>query len=660
MKMERVPSVPLITSDPYFSLWSPADELYSADTCHWTGKVKKMMGYITIDGVKRVFMGRDETCPHLEQTGLEIRPMSSVYRFEGEGIQLEIRFLSPLLLTDMELVSRPCTYVEAAVRSTDGADHGCVLVFTMDEGFCYDGPLKKDMTGGVHRAAGFNAAWMGQIRQTPLGHSGDDVTIDWGYLYMAAQPGGEVTYNNEDDRSTLKVSFELKADPAGTESFFVAAYDDMASVMYFGDVLRGRWTKGGRTILDVIGISIQEHGAAAQKCSLFEDRLMEQAESAIGEDYVRICALAYRQAIAAHKLVEDTQGNVLFLSKECFSNGCIGTVDVSYPSVPLFLLYNTEYVKGMMRPVFKFARMPVWKFDFAPHDVGRYPYASGQVYGVKEEYGYREPHEGLVFPMYYNYPKGEDIYSLDMQMPVEECGDMLIMAAAVSIIDGNTGFVEAEMDLLEKWVSYLLRFGEDPGEQLCTDDFAGHLAHNANLAAKAILGVQAWSILLSMSGRGEEAKWYGKRAKEMAESWTKRAVQGNHTVLAFGSPESWGLKYNLVWDLLFGSHLFSEDIFAGEVSWYKEKMNKFGMPLDNRQTYTKSDWILWTACLTSDKEEMRELAAPVARYLRETKSRVPFSDWYDSCSGDEISFQNRSVQGGLFMPLLKERLLFTP
>ena len=607
MKMERVPSVPLITSDPYFSLWSPADELYSADTCHWTGKVKKMMGYITIDGVKRGFMGRDETCPHLEQTGLEIRPTSSVYRFEGEGIQLEIRFLSPLLLTDMELVSRPCTYVEAAVRSTDGADHGCVLVFTMDEGFCYDGPLKKDMTGGVHRAAGFNAAWMGQIRQTPLGHSGDDVTIDWGYLYMAAQPGGEVTYNNEDDRSTLKVSFELKADTAGTESFFVAAYDDMASVMYFGDVLRGRWAKGGRTILDVIGISIQEHGAAAQKCSLFEDRLMEQAEEAI----------------------------------------------------PLFLLYNTEYVKGMMRPVFKFARMPVWKFDFAPHDVGRYPYVSGQVYGVKEEYGYREPHEGLVFPMYYNYPKEEDIYSLDMQMPVEECGDMLIMAAAVSIMDGNTEFVEAEMDLLEKWVSYLLRFGEDPGEQLCTDDFAGHLAHNANLAAKAILGVQAWSILLSMSGRGEEAKWYEKRAKEMAESWTKRAAQGNHTVLAFGSPESWGLKYNLVWDLLFGSHLFSEDIFAGEVSWYKEKMNKFGMPLDNRQTYTKSDWILWTACLTSDKEEMRELAAPVARYLRETKSRVPFSDWYDSCSGDEISFQNRSVQGGLFMPLLKERLLFT-
>jgi hypothetical protein len=69
---------------------------------------------------------------------------------------------------------------------------------------------------------------------------------------------------------------------------------------------------------------------------------------------------------AAHKLVYDENGDVLYISKECFSNGCAATVDVSYPSIPLFLCYNPELVRGMMRPIFRFARTDEWEFDFSP------------------------------------------------------------------------------------------------------------------------------------------------------------------------------------------------------------------------------------------------------------------------------------------------------
>ena len=179
--------------------------------------------------------------------------------------------------------------------------------------------------------------------------------------------------------------------------------------------------------------------------------------------------MAYRQAIAAHKLVTDENGDVLFFSKECFSNGCIATVDVTYPSIPLFLLFNTELVKGMLRPIFKYFNSDDWKFDFAPHDVGCYPIANGQVYGEN---------------------------ALENQMPVEECGNMLITMAAISMSEKNAAFAKENFTALTSWVDYLVINGFDPGNQLCTDDFAGHLSHNSNLSIKAILGIASYAITM--------------------------------------------------------------------------------------------------------------------------------------------------------------------
>ena len=108
-----------------------------------------------------------------------------------------------------------------------------------------------------------------------------------------------------------------------------------------------------------------------------ERDLLERAGK-ISSRYADIVSLAYRQAIAAHKLTWDG-GEIQFLSKECFSNGCIGTLDVTYPSIPLFLLYNPELVEGMLNPLFKYAASPNWPYAFAPHVVGQYPIANGQV-----------------------------------------------------------------------------------------------------------------------------------------------------------------------------------------------------------------------------------------------------------------------------------------
>jgi len=357
--------------------------------------------------------------------------------------------------------------------------------------------------------------------------------------------------------------------------------------------------------------------------------LKKEAVLTGGEKYAELLTLALRQSVAAHKLVLDEDGQVLFISKECFSNGCAATVDVSYPSIPLYLIYNTELVKGMMRPIFRFASSDLWPFDFAPHDCGRYPILNGQKYSNRIN------------------PKN--------QMPIEECGNMLIMASAVAAVDKDPSFAREYRNLLDKWADYLVDKGVDPENQLCTDDFAGHLAHNCNLSLKAIVALGAYARVCAMMGDNSAGKRYGEAAKAMAQEWVKMADNGDGSYrLAFDQPDTFSMKYNLVWDKIFGLGLFPDDVRRSEVASYLDRINPYGLPLDNRADYTKSDWILWTATLADDQDTFLKLTDPLWLAYHKSPSRVPMTDWYSTITSLQISFQNRTVIGGLFIKLLAE------
>ena len=378
------------------------------------------------------------------------------------------------------------------------------------------------------------------------------------------------------------------------------------------------------TIFDAFERAKANYASVMERCRAYDQMILNDAEKAGGKEYSELCALAYRQVIAAHKLFKDADGNLLFFSKENNSNGCINTVDLTYPSAPLFLAYNPELQKGMMTSIFEYSASGRWNKPFPAHDIGTYPIANGQVYGG--------------------------------DMPIEEGGNMVVLTAAIAKVEGNADYAKRYWDLLTIWTDYLVEYGQDPENQLCTDDFAGHWAHNANLSVKAIMGVAGYSEMARMLGMDDVADRYAAKAKAMATKWEQMAREGDHYRLAFDRENTWSQKYNMIWDKMWNLHLFPNNVMEKEVAYYLTKQNLYGLPLDSRKEYTKSDWIMWSAAMSSDKATFEKFISPVYKYANETVSRVPLSDWHYTDSGKFVGFKARSVIGGYWMKVLMDKM----
>ena len=229
---------------------------------------------------------------------------------------------------------------------------------------------------------------------------------------------------------------------------------------------------------------------------------------------------------------------------------------------------------------------------------------------------------------------------------------MLLMVAGVAAADKSPAYALAHWPVLQRWAEYLKSKGRDPENQLCTDDFAGHLAHNVNLSAKAILALGAYAELCRAAGKSAEAKSYRRTAEEFAREWIRMAEDGDHTRLAFDRPGTWSQKYNLVWDRILGLDLFPAELVRREIRYYLTRQNAYGLPLDNRKEYTKLDWILWTASMAESDADFRAFVSPVAKFLRETPDRVPMTDWYWTTTAAKAGFQARSVVGGVLVKML--------
>jgi hypothetical protein len=651
----RPPSVPLVTFDPYLSIWSAADHLTDRPTQHWTTRHHSLVSLIRVDGVAYRLMGNDpKSVPALPQTDLQVTPTSTIYDFQNEKVHVTLTFMRPALPGDLDAMALPLSYMTWQVHSIDGQKHQVALYDSTSSQLVVNKSDEK-VEWAREKAGSLTALRFGTVEQDVLGSRGDDHRINWGYAYAAARSGqaksaiganssllggfvadGTLPVSDDsrmpravnDEQPVMAFVFDLGnvGDTAVTRQVIVA-YDELYAIKYFGRKLLPYWKRNGATAEEMLQKAARDYQKLARRCREFDEHLIADATRVGGAKYAQMCALAYRQCACACGLAADAHKQPLFFTKENTSNGDIGTVDVFFPMDPQWLLLSPALAKATLVPILTYAASSHWKFPNAPHDLGTYPIAAGTDDG------------------------GEG-------MPVEESGNMLILCDAVAQIDGNARFVDPWWPKLTQWAEYLENYGLDPEDQLCTDDFMGHLAHNANLSIKAILGLACYGDLCRLRGDMAGAEKYRELARTDAAHWLTVAADDDHSRLAFDKPGTWSQKYNLVWNRILGLNVFPPDVAQKEIAFYKKELQPYGLPLDSRTKLTKSDWTLWSATLAENPADFQELISPLYDYLNQTTSRSPFVDSYVTDDIHSDGMHARPVIGGVFIKMLADHAVW--
>ncbi|KAL8737120.1 MAG: hypothetical protein Q9181_002014 [Wetmoreana brouardii] len=478
--------------------------------------------------------------------------------------------------------------------------------------------------------------------------------------------------------------------------------------------MRPLWSSWFSSVEALLEFHYLDYSTASKLASNYSAQLAIDAHASGSDEYVDIVALTARQVMGATVFSGTPDDPILFL-KEISSNGNFQTIDVIFPSFPFFLYTNPRWLAYLLEPLIEHTLSGQYPNKYAMHDLGTH------------------------FPNATGHPDGRDEY-----MPVEECGNILIMGLTIvnSLIydtgvaagsvwsslgsstfdpnpatsafslgkietrDGVFGlddswggstkglkqarkWVNKSYRLWKQWTSYLIEFSLEPHFQLSTDDFAGPLQLQTNLALKGIIGIKAMSKIAESIDNTEDFKYYHNISETYIRKWEEFGVSrdGSHAKLAYDWYGSWTTLYNLYADTLLCFHLegtpalspsfsqlqesnqkplapsdsnpkqppsnttgfVSRNVYKIQSSWYHAVLQTYGIPLDSRHMYTKSDWEFFAAAVTSNSVRA-EILQSVAKWVNETSTDRPLTDLYESESGGwpGAHFMARPVTGGHF------------
>ncbi|MEU4087079.1 glutaminase domain-containing protein [Streptomyces aureus] len=662
----RPPAVPLTVRSPYLSTWVPGDNLAGTWATFWNGRVTALCGLARIDGTAYVFAGSPAlpggpTLNTMQQVSLQLTATRSIYTLTGGGVTLTVTFFSPVDLDNLQRQSVPLSYVTVRAAANDGRSHS-VDVHVDVSGEWAHGDSRTLITWDRQETGGMTVLSAEPASPAVLQENGDQAA--WGRLVLAAPTGTGTTWEIGQDTVVRAASASGGRLASTVDGARPRAIDDRwpvlgfnhdfgtvgpgapspdftltlghvrtPAVSYLGTRLQPWWTHYWASWTDMVAWFHADHAAASDSATALDRRIHDEAVAAVGggttgEHYAAVCALALRQAVGSAELV-DRGGVPWAFQKEISSSGNMSTVDVIYPTFPVYLHLSPAYLRMLLEPLLDYPEHGGWPNPFAEHDLGRlYPNADGHDDGNEES------------------------------MPVEESANLLIMAAAVvqrlPAADG-AAFARTHYTILRRWAEYLSANALDPGYQNQTDDFTGFIAHSSNLALKGIVGIGAMGVIATAAGEPGDTAHYSALARSCVSRWTTLSEDssGRHLKLAYDQDGTWSLKYNGFPDRLLGLDLVPLGTAAREASWYSAHAGTYGVILDPRNDYTKVDWELWTAAWLADHTATRDtLVNGVYNFATTTPQRTPFTDWYVVATAAQRGFADRAVVGGAFALLL--------
>ena len=273
-----------------------------------------------------------------EQKNVTINATQTIYDFACGPVDATLTFTSPLLLNDLDILARPVSYITYSVKSNDGKQHNVELYFGASTDIAVNVPTQEVVTK-KYTTFDLNILKAGTKEQPVLQKKGDNLRIDWGYMYVAV-PYSERSTQYVSAASQAVTSFESgaggstvtggknlvlntiinlgKVGSDAKEQYFLLGYDDIYSIQYFHKNLQPWWNRNGdQTIEKQLSTASKNYKEVMQKCDDWNKSLYNDLVSAGGKTYANICIIAYRQSVAAHKLLQGPRGrNFIFIKRK--------------------------------------------------------------------------------------------------------------------------------------------------------------------------------------------------------------------------------------------------------------------------------------------------------------------------------------------------------
>ncbi|KAJ7276535.1 DUF1793-domain-containing protein [Mycena haematopus] len=683
-------AIPLAVRTPYLSAWLPQGAgaaLNDVWATFWTGMIVGWAGFVRVDGVPYVFLGAPSipgaTFSKAVQKSSLFTSTQSIFVLSAGPVDLTVTFLSPVEPHDLVKQSIPFAYMAVSAAATDKKSHSVQI---------YSDISAEWVSGDNSLTVDWNSTTSGSILthqvqlQTPTVFGEVNDHTQYGSAFYSTpntvgatfQTGQDIVVraqfvNNGKLANTLDTNFRAIEDDWPVFGFAHdlgtvtrASVPVVFSVGHIRDPALEYIVAGGAiqnrnlyfksvfpTSAAVIASFLNDFSAALIRANAFDAKVQADAGK-ISADYAAVVALSIRQALGATELtISKTStgafntSDIIMFMKEISSDGNVNTVDVIFPAWSIFLYTNPALGKYLLEGLFRYQASGQYPNKWSVHDLGSsYPKALGHNDGADEA------------------------------MPVEESGNMVIMALSYAQKSGDISQLRAYSALLNQWTGFLVSDSLIPDIDLVRawtqDDFAGALANQTNLAIKGIVGIGAMGKIEALLGNAAQAKNYSSIAASYVTQWRKfsASTTGAHLTLSwdnecsqYGNSSSWGLSYNLFGDKLLGLNLFPESVYAEQTAWYQTHANAFGVPLDTRHTYTKTDWQLLTASWATTTSVRNLLISAVKDWVSDGLNNGPFGDLYDTITGEiAVGFRARPVVGGhlaLVRALFSNRVLYS-